>query len=240
MKGGAPNEACLHKRVTHRHGTNVCYHLDGCHCDECRAAARLYERRRRRWTGEYPQQETPLVDPSHAVTHTKDLIRRGMGYERVAAAAGIAGSQLGALLWGRRDRPTRRIRRTTEARILAVELNLADGAKVPAEEAKAIIAELVARGWTKKAIARALGNPAAVSLQVGATATIQAGNLRRLRRLLDEPVPLRLHPLGSWYQPNPGYVRQTVKPSTPGVPGLLCDVCGEPLRFHKATNPCRR
>lgn len=247
------NVDCRCKQARHVHGTYVTYVMDRCRCDPCRQAVGDYNRDRARWLGEFPRTPPPLVSGKVARRHVKALMAQGMGQGRIAGLAGIPTSIVGALVWGRHDRKasrrgTRRIRRETETALLGVLLDLADGAKVSAVEAEAIIAELVARGWSKAAIGRRVTSPNARSLQIpGAGGQVIAGTLRSLRLLLTEPVPARLHAAtGRWYDPQTGHEWRHISPSTVGVPGeraplraltargyLRCWVCGKPLVEHR-------
>lgn len=233
------------------HGTHACYVLNKCRCDECRRARTEYERQRSRWHGEFPRTPPPLVDPGPARRHVKKLMAQGMGHKRIAEVAGLPSSLTGALIWGRYDRATKKIRRQTAEKLLAVELDLADGAKVPGEEAKAIIAELFARGWTKAEIGRRVHGPHAKSLQAARNGMVFAGTLRTLRELLEEPVPLRKYRGDIYYQPK-GRPPRAVPRTTPGMGdpplepvesdtprgNLRCKVCDKPLAFHLVSQKC--
>ncbi len=240
---GTPNDGCGHKRARHRHGTHACYVLDLCRCDECRAAHTRYEKQRLRWVAGVLA--PPMVDAAPVRAHIRRLMSAGMGLDTVAARAGVGHTTLGAIVYGRADRPTRRVRREVAARILAVIPDLADGAKVPAGEAWRIVSELVARGWTRAAIGRRIHGPHAMSLQLGAR-EVTAGNLRTLRALLREPVPPRRTRYGD--RPARGRPPRPVPATTPGVPEvepepmghLVCRVCGRPLADHALTEACWR
>lgn len=220
------NEDCHHKRATHFHGTNVCARLDRCRCPDCQAARKRYDQAWRRTQGEFPYDPPTMVDAAPVRAHIRQLADAGMGPKRVAQVSGVAHGILAKLVYGDKKRgvgPSRRVARTTAERLLAVTLDVADGAKVPAIEANLIVQELLARGWTKAAIGKVVHGPHAYSLQVGRGPTVLAGTLRTLRTLLDEPVPKRQHPRGHFYQPNPDYEWDEPEPSTPGVPPVERD-----------------
>lgn len=237
------------------HGTNAKYALNLCRCDDCRRAHNEYEQRRWLWQGEFPRVPPPLVDARPARRHVRVLMRQGMSHKRIAALAGVPASAVGTLIWGRYDRAGKRIRTTTAAKLFAVDLDLADGANVPADEAKEIIAELIARGWTKTAIGQRVHGPQAKSLQVAKRAYVYASTLRTLRQLMTEPVPLRRHSSGHTYKPT-GRPPRPVVPYTAGVPSpippptdikpkgpesarkLKCEICGRPLIDHRLTERC--
>lgn len=237
-----PNEACECKEASHVHGTHVCYVIDRCRCDDCMTANTLYEKHRRRWTGEFPYIDPPLVDSARARRHVKNLMRRGMGFKRIAEKAGVPASVVGTIIWGRHDRAAEKIRRETEAALLEVELELADGAKVDATEARRIVDELVARGWTKRAIGRRVHGPTASSLQMRGE-QVFVSTLKTLRQLMTERVPDRKSRHGT-HPVKTNHSWKDIPPSTPGVPGsieygglrptgqLTCDSCGKPLATH--------
>ena len=139
------------------HGTRARYTIDGCRCDDCREATRLYELERRN------DLAPRLVSAEPARRHLRELQARGMGFKRVADLAGISSSTTGAILYGKPGRPpTRRIKPSTLAAILGVEYDLdtlADGTLVDAADTHDNIARLVAAGVPKARIAERLGIP---------------------------------------------------------------------------------
>lgn len=250
-----PNEACEHKVAEHVHGTHACYVLDRCRCDDCRIANRCYERERTKWLA--GAVKAPFVDAKPVRRRIRRLMDAGMGPKRIAVVSGVPHGAISKLIYGdyvTGRKPSRKVRRETADKLLDCPYDLGDGAKVDATEAKAIISELAARGWSRRAIARRIGNPKANGLQCVTTPTVMAGTLRSLRLLLDEPVPLRRHgPTGRMYQPKTDHIWLHVPPTTPGVPGkgapasttvgppeiepiakglLRCNICGEPLAGH--------
>ena len=254
------NTECQHKRTTHRHGSNACYVLDKCRCDECRTVHAAYDRRVQRWRGEFPREPRPLVDPGPARAHVLELMDAGMGFARIGQHAGVPPSVVGAIVWGRNDRQAVRIRRDTEAKLLACRLDLADGVDVDAREARAIVDELLAAGWTKMAIGRRVhGNPKANSIQLGEKRVL-VGTLRTLRGLLFEPVPPRRWKDGRTYPAKRSRPARVVRFDTPGVrlpvvdgttrdrfdPAevgtprrvLVCRFCGRALADHRITERC--
>lgn len=213
------NEACDHPVATHYHGTLACYNLDLCRCDDCRGANRRYEKLRSSWVGEFPKVQPPLVDAAPVVEHVTRLMDQGMGMKRIGEVAGVSPSVIGNVVYGRggsEARAAERLRRETAEKVLAVELDLADGAKVPKAEAVRIVKELRARDWSKSAIAKRLGSD---TFQFAKGPFVQAGTLRALRKLLLEPVPLRKHgPTGKMYDPSTDHEWQTIRETTHGVP----------------------
>ena len=214
---------CLHKMVTHQCGTNARYVLDKCRCEPCREARSQAERRRQKYAvGILPH---PMVDARPVHEHVESLIAQGMGRKRIAAVSGVPHGSLSKLIYGDPKRsmaPSRRVRRSTADRLLATRLDVADGAKVDRTEFDALVDELTARGWSKRQIAKRVTGPQANALQAGRHSDVSAGNIRILRRLLFEPVPLRRHgPTGQRYLPSWARQPQLVDPTTPGVPDEL-------------------
>lgn len=178
------------------HGSHVCYvhgpdrafSGKGCRCEPCRAANRDYERERARRVA------PAYVDATEARQHIVWLNNHGLGVKTIATAAGISHGAISKLIYGdyvRGRPPSKRIRKATQDAILTVRpADAADGAKVPAGPVLADVAELVRRGWSKAAIARAIGDGNAVSLQLGKD-LVMARNARAIRALLDAPVPPR-------------------------------------------------
>lgn len=134
------------------HGSYVKYTIEGCRCDPCRQAASDYEKARQkrlameRW---HPER-AKWVDAEPVRQHVRSLMagkkgsNRGMGWKRIAEQAGVPTGTLWKLLYGPKDRgPSKRIRSDNAAKLLAVEPNLADGAKVPAGPTWRLVNEIV-------------------------------------------------------------------------------------------------
>lgn len=150
-------QPCLHPIANHQHGTHACYVLDRCKCPPCTAANSAYEADRirqhayGRWNG--------YVDARPAREHVQQLMAAGMGYHRIADVAGIGRTGLSKLLWGdpaRGQQPSRRIRPTSADKLIAVQLDLAPGARVPATGTVRRLQALVALGYSISALGRAL------------------------------------------------------------------------------------
>lgn len=253
-----PNVACEHRRTVHEHGSYVCYVLDRCRCDGCKAAHRAYERQRRQWCGAFPREAAPLVDAARARQHILELMDAGMGIVQVAHVAGLAPSVVSAIVWGRRDRTAVRIRRETESKLLACRLELADGAKVPVGEALLIVDELLAAGWTRVAVGRRVHGPESKSLQLG-DHEVFAGTMATLRGMLFEQPPPRLWRDGRTRTAVRSRPPQVVVFATPGVRmpvvdgmmrdrfdpqtvapkrALMCRFCGRALADHAIMDRC--
>lgn len=215
------NLACGHKVARHRHGTRACYTLDSCRCDPCADARLRYDRMYKQTQGEFPRLPSLMVDAGPVRDHVEKLAAQGMGHKRIVLVAGVPHGTIAKLVYGdpQRNRPpSRRVFRSTAERLFACPLDLADGAKVPRDEFDALLAELLARGWSKRQIGKRVTGPQALSLQAGRGELVFAGTIRILRRLTFEPVPLRLHgPSGRMVKPR-GRAARMVDPVTPGVP----------------------
>lgn len=220
------NVQCWHK-TQHAHGTYVCFAIDLCRCDECVDAHRRYNQHRKSWASKNGTSRKPYVNSNPARNHVNRLVAQGMSVKRVAKKAGLSGGLMSRLMYGdyvRGTPPSRRIRWQTSAKIRAVVLDLADGARVDRTEADLIIEELLARGWSKRQIALRITGPRAGALQVGryGTGEVMARTIRLLRPLQFQEVPLRLHgPTGRLIQPKRDHEPRLIEATTIGVPIAL-------------------
>ena len=151
-----PEQPCQHDG-RHPHGNRVRYVIDKCRCRPCRDATRAYERARERQRI-YGHPAYIPADPARA--HVRALQARGMGWKRVARAAGLDSSVLWKLLYGDPSRnmaPSKRIRPHTEAAILAVTLNLGGAISTPSVGTRRRLQALVAIGWSQSKLAAHLG-----------------------------------------------------------------------------------
>ena len=173
---------CLHKQAVHRHGTHVCYVADGCRCVACTAANTGYENTRLRlhvygrWNN--------LVDAQPAREHVQELMASGMGWKRVARAAGVPSSTVGKLIYGAPDRgigPSKRLRPATVTALLGVKL---DSAYVPAVGTRRRLEALTALGWCRAELARRLGR--GPSLQIAARDVVLRSTAAAVTALYDE------------------------------------------------------
>lgn len=168
----------------------------GCRCDSCRDAIAIYERERKRRT-------TPAyVAAGPARAHVEWLGTQGVGLKQVAKVSGVAHGTLWKLMYGKDGRPSRRVRHSTAERLLAVTPSAgAGGSRVPAGPVWADVEKLLARGWAKSAIAKAVGQTGP-GLQLG-TEVVTRRNAQAVRALLDEPVPPRRSRWGVHPVPQP-------------------------------------
>jgi hypothetical protein len=195
------------------HGTHACYVWgpasgagDGCRCLPCRTAHSAYERERSRWVA------PPFVGADRARQHVRELTAAGVGLKTISKRAGISHGALSKLMYGENGRPpSKRIRRETEDKLLAVSPSAtADGAKVPAAPTLAIVGELVSRGWSKVAIARAIGQTGP-GLQLGRE-FVTARNARAIKALLAAPIVKKAH---RWSEPGVEQLEPVERPRDP-------------------------
>jgi hypothetical protein len=161
------------------HGTYAKYVAERCRCELCRAANRSYERARTRRKA-YGRE--PWVDAAPARRHVKKLMASGpgqtdgVGLKQIVKVSGVSHGCLWKLVYGKNGKPSKRIHRDTEQKLLAVTpADAAKGATVPAGETWKLADEIVAffnsqnprRYGGKAKLGRYLtGNPNAQSLQL--------------------------------------------------------------------------
>ena len=193
---------CLHKEADHQHGTYACYVQDYCRCTPCSKANSDYELERvrqqayGRWNG--------LVDAEPARRHVRELMEQGMGLKRIVAVSELSQGQLWKLLYGKK-RPdgsrsaSKRITPRVEAKILAVEVDLADGARVDSTGAVRRIQALVALGWSQSKICIRLGVSRSnfTPIAQGARPTMLVAHDKAIRALYAE-WSMRLPPQTQW------------------------------------------
>ena len=157
---GAPAVQCDCKRSSHTHGERITYVIHKCRGDACKEAARLYERNRERMK---LYGRANLVPAEPVRRHVRDLMAQGMGWKRVAKAAGVAPSIVGHLLYGKCEpghpdyRPPRKqISRRNAAAILAVTYTESGGTHVDATGSRRRLQALVYVGWSQSNLARHL------------------------------------------------------------------------------------
>jgi len=163
------------------HGTYAKYVVEKCRCDDCRAANRVYERRRcreraeRRWGVRPPL----FVDATETREHLFRLSAAGIGPKQIEILAGVGRTAQ----WKIRSRRVRRVRPQTAEAILGVSLSshVFMRSKIDATQAKEIIVWLQGQGWTKTRIAQTLGYARALQLARAETCTLRT--LRKLETL---------------------------------------------------------
>jgi len=152
LEAAGPERPCTCKKADHQHGNLSRYRIDGCRCLRCRRANSQQEADRKR---DVLYGRTLRVDAEPARQHVRRLMSQGMGIRRVAQVAGVAHSTIAKLLYG--ARPTKKLERGVAAKILAVRLDLAPGARVSAVGASRRLQALVTLGWSQAKLADALG-----------------------------------------------------------------------------------
>ncbi|GAA2798438.1 hypothetical protein [Saccharopolyspora taberi] len=107
------------------------------------------------------QPDGPFVDAEPVRRHVRGLQAAGIGWRRVAELAGLSPSVLTRLLYGGNNvPPSRRVRRATAERILAVQIDIdspAAGSLVDATGTRRRLQALVAIGWAQTWLAAELG-----------------------------------------------------------------------------------
>jgi hypothetical protein len=183
---------CVHKQVTHQHGTYVAYVIDLCRCDDCREANRIQASERRR---QHMYGRDWLVDATPAREHLLELSRQGMGWKKVAAAAGVSATTVGGLLYGSHpDDPTHpdhrprslRINKAAATKILAVRAMLAPGANVDATGTRRRLQALVTLGYPVSALGRRLGKTSSNMFITLESPQVLEATRRRVAALYDE------------------------------------------------------
>ena len=133
----------------------------------------------------------PYVNAQPAREHVQRLLAANMGPKRISEVSGVAHGTISKLLYGDYGRgmaPSKRIRRETEARLLAVEATidtLADAALMPALGTRRRIQALHALGWPLSHLAQRLGIHRSNLCKVLRVEQVQAGTARRVRALYD-------------------------------------------------------
>jgi hypothetical protein len=168
------------RHPTGRHGTVHGYVKDNCRGPGCTAAIKADSRRRRRGDA---YGRPALVPVGPIAEHLDGLAAAGVGMPTVAKRSGVALSTVQSVR--RRSRP--RVQVGTAARLMAVSAAVA--ATVDSTETRAVIAELLWRGWTKLAIARAVVSPSATVLHIGVRPRTSRANHEAVVALLDRPWP---------------------------------------------------
>lgn len=150
------------------HGTRTRY-VGGCRCEPCTEENRVYAReldrhhRRVAYGIEQPRPER-VIDATEARDHLRWLASVGVGSRVVARRAGLTRTTVREIATGERSKC---LPETTE-KILAVgKYDRSSGARVDAADTWRKIDELLARGWTRTAIAQRIVSPNARALQIG-------------------------------------------------------------------------
>lgn len=167
-----------------QHGTRAKYVHDKCRCEECTVANRTYarelDRKERRVRYGIEEASPAYIDASEARKHLLWLSSVGVGKRRVSQLTGISASAIDKLRQGNRTK----CRQSTADKILAVgRSKAADGAYVDAKATWRRIDDLLANGWTKTAIARAIGSKAKVPALQLSRSRVSAKHARAIEQL---------------------------------------------------------
>ena len=159
-------QPCRHPQAQHQHGTRLAYALDRCRCLPCGFANSQYQATRARAKA-YGRPTTTWVDAGPARAHVGQLQAAGLGWKRVAAAAGVHASAVSRLIYGRKredgrqEPPPRRIRGAAARALLAVPApttgDLLPGAKIDGTGTRRRLQALVAIGYPQLQLAARLG-----------------------------------------------------------------------------------
>jgi hypothetical protein len=143
------------------HGTRAKYVVEKCRCEPCTNANRTYQRQRdrqaRRVRYGFEEPTPAFIDATEAREHLLWLSKVGIGKRRVSQLTGISVSAIEELRKGNRTK----CRPQTADKILGVGRSKAsDGAFIDAKQTWRLINDLLEHGWTKEAIAKAIGSKA--------------------------------------------------------------------------------
>ncbi|PFG16299.1 hypothetical protein ATK74_0833 [Propionicimonas paludicola] len=181
----------------HQHGTRSAYVFDRCRCEACtivnREGMRIRSRQKAlaRWNPELD----PFIPGDVVRAHLRGLMDAGMGWKRIAAAAGVATSTVYPILYGKNvDQPDhpeyrpprKQVRRNVAEKLLAVTLDLADGAMVDGTGTRRRLQALVTVGWSQSRLASELGwTVANFGHLIHGTGLVTKGTAARVRDLYD-------------------------------------------------------
>lgn len=141
------------------HGTRLRY-LGGCKCLPCRAANSTYAVHRAQAIAK--GQSNRIISAEPARLHILALGKRGMGYKRVADAAGVARSIVAGIRIGRRQNA----REESVRSILAVTFKPSMALLIDARSTWKLLDELIESGYPKRRLAHMLGNVGSDGLQI--------------------------------------------------------------------------
>jgi hypothetical protein len=137
-----------------------------------------------------PNLASALVDATPSRSHLVLLLHTGMGNKRIAAACGVSPTCVRGILYGRPERgcpPCRRVNQATETRILAARPEFAPRQLIPAHEVWAMIADLMALGYSAAWIAVNIGNTRQLQIDRCNVEVATAAKILRLWERTTEP-----------------------------------------------------
>lgn len=141
-------------------GTLTGYVNGKCRCPACSAAAKAYNRNRKRQVA-YGRWET-YIDAQPVRDHIQILRAAGLGAPTIADRAGVSRGVLDSVLYGKPHRnmpPSKRMRPEAAMKILAVTVDAPKppGAQVNSLGSQRRLQALVARGWPRARLTVFLG-----------------------------------------------------------------------------------
>lgn len=145
----------------------------GCRCDKCK----LENARRTNWYRMYGKRTT---DPARARQHVAALVESGMSQPQIAALSGMSVSSINRLMYPHLGLTT--IRKSNEAKILAVKPKPSPTLTVSAIPAQRRVRALMAMGWNQKQQAAKSG------VSHNMLNAIAAGRRKTIRRWSDEKI----------------------------------------------------
>jgi len=157
--GDVQQHHCEHPRAQHQHGTDRAYRADDCRCPACLGAHRAVARRRTRTKALGLWQP---YQPAEPVRRQVERLRgAGLGIDQIASLAGIPGSSLRFIVYGR---PGDQVKTSTAGRILGIPVidqARAQRSTVDAAVTRLHLRDLLAAGWTYPDLATQLGRSTA-------------------------------------------------------------------------------
>jgi len=172
------------------HGTPARYVMDGCRCGACRTAntenQARYRRRKalERWGSVPPH----FVDAAEAREHVRMLMAAGMGWLRIAKKAGVGEGAVARLLYGQPYKdipPSQRITLVNHRKLLAVQLDIADGRHVDATGTRRRLQALMTVGRTGSELMVAIGDQRTRFGTLLAQQVVEARTARKVRELYE-------------------------------------------------------
>ena len=182
---GGQRRDCSHPRAQHQHGTDRAYRADDCRCAACVQAHWAVARRRARAKALGLWQPYQPADPVRR--HVERLRTAGVGIDQIALVAGIPGSSLRFIVYGR---PSDQVKTSTAARILSIPVT--DQARARRSTTDAAVTrlhlrDLLAAGWTYPDLATQLGRSTANLRRTAKRSTVTvrtATDIAALHKLL--------------------------------------------------------
>lgn len=153
-------------RKQRQHGTHSMY-SNGCRCEPCRVAHRLYERQKARERNREKMgiefRPIRFVDPTETREHLLFLRSKGVGSRAVAEKTGFSHNFIQSIANGQ----ARRVGKKYADSILAVSSNdMLGGQYVPVGNANELISDLLGVGYSRRQIAKEIGTPKSGDLRL--------------------------------------------------------------------------